>query len=107
MSRLARALGTVVSAFLLVVVADSPAVSGFVPGVAAAPEPIPQPAPAGGLLIDVTTDVPESVVMPVVMVAAGQTSATVPIQGGKPGSGSLFFRSSAGESSIAVTVTAN
>ena len=68
---------------------------------------IPQPAPAGGLFIDVTTDVPDSVVMPVVMVPANQTSVTVPIQGGKPGSGSLFFRSSAGESSIAVTVTAN
>jgi hypothetical protein len=66
---------------------------------------IPQPAPAGGLLIDVTTDVPESVVMPVVMVEAGRTDVTVPVQGGKPGSGSLFFRSSAGESSIAVTVT--
>lgn len=68
---------------------------------------IPQPAPAGGLLIDVTTDVPESVVMPVVMIQPGQTSGTVPIQGGKPGTGSLFFRSSAGESSVAVTVTAN
>ncbi|AOS45213.1 hypothetical protein Verru16b_02291 [Lacunisphaera limnophila] len=68
---------------------------------------IPQPAPAGGLLIDVTTDVPESVVMPVVMVEAGRTDVTVPIQGGKPGTGSLFFRSSVGESSIAVTVTAN
>lgn len=68
---------------------------------------IPQPAPAGGLFIDVTTDIPESVVMPVVMVPAGQISVTVPIQGGKPGNGSLFFRSSAGESSVAVTVTAN
>ena len=68
---------------------------------------IPQPAPAGGLFIDVTTDIPESVVMPVVMVEAGRTDVTVPIQGGKPGTGSLFFRSSAGESSVAVTVTAN
>jgi hypothetical protein len=68
---------------------------------------IPQPAPAGGLLIDVSTDVPESVIMPVVMIQPGQTSGTVPVQGGKAGSGSLFFRSSAGESSIAVTVTAN
>src|SRR5258708_6659432 len=67
---------------------------------------IPNPAPAGGMLIDVTTDVPDSIVMPEVMVAAGQTSVTVPVQGGKPGSGSLFFRSSAGESSVAVTVTA-
>lgn len=67
---------------------------------------IPNPAPAGGMLIDVTTDVPDSIVMPEVLVAAGQTSVTVPVQGGKPGSGSLFFRSSAGESSVAVTVTA-
>ena len=66
---------------------------------------IPNPAPAGGMLIDVTTDVPECIVMPEVMVAAGQTSVTVAIQGGKPGSGSLFFKSSAGESSVPVTVT--
>ena len=45
--------------------------------------------------------------MPVVMIQPGQTSGTVPVQGGAPGSGSLFFRSSAGESSIPVTVTAN
>jgi hypothetical protein len=67
---------------------------------------IPNPAPAGGMLIDVTTDVPESVVMPEVIVAAGLTSVTVMIQGGKPGTGSLFFKSSAGENSVSVTVTA-
>lgn len=67
---------------------------------------IPQPAPAGGLLIDVTTDVKESVVMPEVIVPANSTSVTIPVQGGKPGSGSLYFRSSAGEGSIPVTVTA-
>ncbi len=67
---------------------------------------IPTPAPAGGMLVDVTTDVPQSIVMPEVMIAAGQTSVTVPVQGGKPGTGSLFFKSSAGESSIPVTVTA-
>jgi hypothetical protein len=66
---------------------------------------IPQPAPAGGMLIDVTTDVPESIVMPEVMVPAGLTSVTVAVQGGKPGTGSLFFKSSAGESSVPVTVT--
>jgi len=67
---------------------------------------IPTPAPAGGMLVDVTTDVPASIVMPEVMIAAGSTSVTVPVQGGKPGSGSIFFKSSAGESSIPVTVTA-
>jgi hypothetical protein len=66
---------------------------------------IPQPAPAGGMLIDVTTDAPESIVMPEVIVPAGQTSVTVAVQGGKPGTGSLFFKSSAGESSVPVTVT--
>lgn len=66
---------------------------------------IPTPAPAGGMLIDVTTDVPESIVMPEVMVAAGLTNVTVPVQGGKPGTGSLFFKSSAGESAVTVTVT--
>lgn len=66
---------------------------------------IPQPAPAGGMLIDVTTDAPESIIMPEVIVPAGQTSVTVAVQGGKPGTGSLFFKSSAGESSVPVTVT--
>jgi len=66
---------------------------------------IPTPAPAGGLVIDVTTDVPASVILPEVNVPSGQTSVTVPLQGGKPGVGSLFFKSSAGESSISVTVT--
>ncbi|MDB6116075.1 MAG: hypothetical protein JWQ62_3020, partial [Lacunisphaera sp.] len=65
---------------------------------------IPNPAPAGGMLIDVTTDAPASVIMPEVMVQAGQSNVTVMVQGGKPGSGSLFFKSSAGESSVAVTV---
>lgn len=67
---------------------------------------IPQPAPAGGMLIDVTTDVPECIVMPEVVVPAGQMSVTVPVQGGKAGSGSLFFKSSAGENNVPVTVTA-
>ncbi len=67
---------------------------------------IPSPAPAGGMLIDVRTDVPASVIMPEVMVPANATSVTVPVQGGQAGSGSLFFTSSAGESSVAVTVTA-
>jgi hypothetical protein len=66
---------------------------------------IPQAAPAGGMLIDVQTDIGESIIMPEVIVPAGQNSVTIPVQGGKPGNGSLFFRSSAGESSVPVTVT--
>lgn len=68
---------------------------------------IPNPAPAGGLLLDVTTDVPESVIMPEVMVPQGQSSVTVNVEGGKPGSGSLFLRGyGTGEITVPVTVTA-
>ena len=66
---------------------------------------IPQPAPAGGMLIDVTTDVKDSVIMPEVFVPANASSVTIPVQGGKPGTGSLFFRSSVGESTVNITVT--
>lgn len=67
---------------------------------------VPNPAPAGGLLLDVTTDVPESVIMPEVIVPAGETSVTVNVQGGRPGSGSLFLKGyEAGEVTIPVTVT--
>lgn len=65
------------------------------------------PAPPGGLLLDVTTDVPESVIMPEVLIPAGQTTVTVNVQGGKPGTGSLFLKGyDAGEVTIPVTVTA-
>jgi hypothetical protein len=65
---------------------------------------LPSPAPAGGMLIEVTTDIPSSIVMPEVMIAPGQSHATVLVTGGKPGTGSLYFKSSAGEISIPVTV---
>jgi hypothetical protein len=63
------------------------------------------PAGPGGQLLDVTTDVPESVVMPEVIVPEGQTSVTVDVKGGKPGTGSLFLKGyGSGEVSIPVTV---
>ncbi|WP_221031800.1 IPT/TIG domain-containing protein [Actomonas aquatica] len=52
---------------------------------------LPQAAPAGGLLLDVTTDAPDSVIMPEVVIPAGSTTVTVPVRGGLPGSGSLFL----------------
>jgi hypothetical protein len=67
---------------------------------------IAQPAPPGGMLIEVTTDIKESVIMPEVIVPAGGTFVSVPVQGAKPGTGNLFYRSSAGEGSVAITVTA-
>jgi hypothetical protein len=52
---------------------------------------LPQPAPRGGLLLDITTDAPESVIMPEVEVPAGSNSVTVPVTGGRPGSGNLYL----------------
>jgi hypothetical protein len=68
---------------------------------------ISHPAPAGGLLLDITTDVPSSVIMPEVIVPEGQTSVTVTVEGGKPGSGSLFLKGyGGGEVTVPVTVGA-
>ena len=68
---------------------------------------VPGAAPAGGLLLDVTTDVPESVIMPEVIIPEGQNSVTVPIEGGKAGTGSLFLKGyGSGEMTVPVTVTA-
>ena len=61
----------------------------------------------GGLLLDLTTDVPESVIMPEILVPQGQTSVTINVQGGRPGSGSLFLKGyGAGELSVPITVSA-
>jgi hypothetical protein len=66
---------------------------------------IANPAPSGGLLLDVTTDVPDSVIMPEVVVPEGQTSVTVTVEGGKPGAGSLFLKGfGSGEVTVPVTV---
>lgn len=68
---------------------------------------IPNAAPPGGTLLDVTTDVPESVIMPEVIVPQGQTTITINVEGGKPGSGSLFLKGYGdGEVTVPVTVTA-
>ncbi|MGJ3243830.1 MAG: IPT/TIG domain-containing protein [Opitutales bacterium] len=48
------------------------------------------PAPEGGLPIDVTTDIPESIIMPEVVIPEGQSTVNVLIEGGAPGAGSLF-----------------
>ncbi len=67
---------------------------------------LPNPAPPGGSLIDITTDVPESIIMPEVIVPQGQTQVTVNVEGGRPGQGSLFLKGyGSGEITIPVTVT--
>lgn len=66
---------------------------------------VPNPAPTGGLLLDLTTDVPDSVIMPEIIVPQGQTSVTVTVEGGRPGNGNLFIKGfGAGEISVPVTV---
>lgn len=68
---------------------------------------VPNAAPSGGLLLDLTTDVPESIIMPEVIVPQGQTTVTVTVTGGKPGSGNLFLKGyGAGEVTVPVSVSA-
>ena len=65
------------------------------------------PAPEGGLLIDVSTDIPKSVIMPEVIIPAGSSTATITVQGGQPGTGNLFVTGAGqGEITVPVTVTA-
>jgi hypothetical protein len=66
---------------------------------------LPNPAPTGGLLLDVTTDVPESVIMPEVLIPAGQTQVAITVEGGAPGTGSLYLQGfGVGEITIPVEV---
>lgn len=68
---------------------------------------LPNPAPPGGTLLDVTTDVPESVIMPEVIVPQGQAYISVTVEGGKAGTGSLFLKGfGSGEVTVPVTVVA-
>lgn len=62
-------------------------------------------APTGGLPVDVTTDVPASVIVPEVVIPEGYSSTVVPIEGGEPGSGSLYVQVPGyGMQTISVTV---
>ncbi|MBL4575698.1 MAG: IPT/TIG domain-containing protein [Opitutaceae bacterium] len=60
----------------------------------------PSPAPPGGLLIDVTTDIPSSVIMPEVIIPEGARSVSISITGGEPGVGALYIISSGAEEII-------
>lgn len=51
---------------------------------------IPRPAPSGGLLIEDTTDIPASVIMPEILIPEGAKTKFVRVQAGDPGDGSLF-----------------
>ncbi|WOO41067.1 IPT/TIG domain-containing protein [Rubellicoccus peritrichatus] len=63
-------------------------------------------APAGGLPINVTTDKPECIIMPEVVIPAGARTVSIPVQGGISGSGILVASASGfNETTIALTVT--
>ncbi|MES2696228.1 MAG: IPT/TIG domain-containing protein [Verrucomicrobiota bacterium] len=67
---------------------------------------LPNPALPGGTLLDVATDVPDSIIMPEVVIPQGQTSITITVEGGKPGNGSLYLKGyGSGEVTVPVTVT--
>lgn len=48
------------------------------------------PAPSGGLSIDVTTDIPDSIIMPEVIIPGGSRSVSVPVEGAERGDGHLW-----------------
>lgn len=50
---------------------------------------IDHPAPMGGLMVDVRTDIPDSVIMPEVIIPEGARSVSVRVEGGEPGRGTL------------------
>ena len=67
---------------------------------------IPEPAPPSGLQIQVTTDIPQSIIMDRVSIQGGQRSASISVQGGAPGQGSLFIEIP-GYSEVVVPITVN
>lgn len=67
---------------------------------------IPEDAPPGGLRIDVTTDIPASIIMPEVIIPAGQRSTTVTIEGGDAAVGSIYVEVP-GYNEVVLPVTIN
>lgn len=64
-------------------------------------------APRGGLLVNDSTDVPQCVVMPEVVIPEGARSVNIPVEGAQPGNGNLFFNvGGMNEVVIPITVTA-
>ena len=67
---------------------------------------IPELAPPGGLQVQVTTDIPQSIIMDRISIQAGQRSASTPVRGGSPGQGSLFVEIT-GYSEVVIPITIN
>jgi len=65
---------------------------------------LPAAAPPGGIRVEVTTDIPDSVIMPEVIIPPGERGTTVMVEGGTPDSGSLFVELG-GYSDVAIPIT--
>ena len=67
---------------------------------------IESPAPFGGLLIESQTDIPNSIIMPEIVVPEGSRSVNVNVTAGSPGSGILVL-GVPGYAEIEIPVTVN
>jgi len=66
---------------------------------------LPTAAPPGGLRLDITTDIPASVIMPEVTIPEGAQSVNVIVQGGRPGTGTIYISAPGfGESTVPISV---
>ncbi|MEC9227843.1 MAG: IPT/TIG domain-containing protein [Verrucomicrobiota bacterium] len=62
------------------------------------------PAPMGGLYINVTTDIPSSVIMPEVIIPETARTVNIAVQAGEPGAGSLYIQGP-GMNEIVIPIT--
>lgn len=65
----------------------------------------PQVVSGGPMLIDVTTDIPESVIMPEVYVKEGSNVGSVTVEGGTPATGHLYAKMPGAEKPLVIPVT--
>jgi hypothetical protein len=56
-------------------------------------------------VVDVTTDIPDSVIMPEVFIPGGSNTTSVSVEGGKPGTGHLYVRGPGSSKEIRIPVT--
>jgi hypothetical protein len=65
----------------------------------------PEKVSGAPMLIDVTTDIPESVIMPEVYVQPGSNVGKVTLEGGRPGSGHLYAKMPGSAKPLVIPVT--
>lgn len=60
-------------------------------------------APAGGIPIDIKTNIPSSIIMPEALITEGDKTVNIPVQGGEPGEGKMII-TAAGYEAVEVPV---